>query len=210
MITQLGRLDPQHLGLIGRSSVMRYQHDGKQLGEIGKQLGVQYLLEGSVRREASKVRITAQLIRTKDQTHMWSHAYDRELSSLLEVQSEIAEEIAREIKLTLAEGKDERTATARRLSGKAYEAYDFHLEGRYFWNKRTPEGFQRAAEYFRRSIEKDPTYARAYAELADSYALMSSYNLVAPKEAMPKARVAAQTAIRLDERLPEAHKRHWQ
>jgi TolB-like protein/DNA-binding winged helix-turn-helix (wHTH) protein/Tfp pilus assembly protein PilF len=208
MITQLGRLDPQHLGLIARTSAMRFKNDRKGVGEISKELGVQYVLEGSVRRDAAKVRITAELIRTSDQSHLWSQEYDRELTSLLAVQSEIAQEIAREIKITLRQGADGETpgkVSAAALSPNTYQAYDLYLEGRYFWNKRTPQGFQRAAEYFQQSIEKDPTYARSYAGLADTYALISGYDVVPPNVSMPKARAAAQTAIKLDDHLAEAH-----
>lgn len=203
MITQLGRLDPQHLGLIARTSAMHYKNDHKGLADISKELGVQYVLQGSVRRDAGNVRITAELIQAKDQTHIWSEEYDRQLSSLLTVQSEIAQQIAREIKLTL---RGEQSAPPPAvLSPSSYQAYDLYLEGRYFWNKRTPQSLLRAAEYFQQSIDKDPNYARSYAGLADSYAMMSSYDVLPPTAAMPKARAAAQTAVKLDDRLAEAH-----
>jgi TolB-like protein/DNA-binding winged helix-turn-helix (wHTH) protein/Tfp pilus assembly protein PilF len=205
MIAQLGRLDPNHLGVIARTSVMHYKHSPEQLDQIARELGVQYVLEGSVRRDANKVRITAQLIQMKDQTHLLSREYDRELSNLLTLQAEIAREIAGEIQLTLGDAKHSDSAHQASLSPNAYEAYDLYLKGRYFWNKRTPEGFQRAVEYFQQAIIKDPNYARAYAGLADSYALMSSYYQVQPKELMPKARAAALRALELDDRLAEAH-----
>ena len=209
MITQLGRLDPQHLGLIARTSAMRFKNDRKALGDISKELGVQYVLEGSVRRDAGKVRITAELIQTKDQAHLWSQEYDREATSLLAVQSEIAQEIAREIKITLRQSPTQGTVSAAApsatLSPSGYAAYDLYLEGRYFWNKRTTQGLQRAADYFQQSIDKDPSYARSYAGLADTYALMSGYGSVPPNVATPKARAAAQRAIQLDDHLAEAH-----
>lgn len=207
MITQLGRLDPQHLGLIARTSAMHYKNDRQGLADVSKQLGVQYVLQGSVRRDAGKVRITAELIQTKDETHLWSQEYDRELSSLLALQSEIAQEIAHEIKVTLRQGAGEPSGrvSAAALSPNTYQAYDLYLEGRYFWSKRTPEGLQRAAEYFQQSIDKDPAYARSYAGLADTYALMSAYGVAAPNVSTPKARAAAQAAIKLDDHLAEAH-----
>jgi TolB-like protein/DNA-binding winged helix-turn-helix (wHTH) protein/Tfp pilus assembly protein PilF len=205
MITQLGRLDPQHLGLIARTSAMRFKNDRKSLAEISKELGAQYVLQGSVRRDGSKVRITAELMEAQKQTHLWSQEYDRELSSLLTVQSEIAEQIAREIKITLRPGDAPRSAAAATLSPQSYQSYDLYLEGRYFWNKRTPEGLRRAAEYFQQSIDKDPSYARSYAGLADAYALMSAYGVMPPNAATPKARAAAQRAIQLDDHLAEAH-----
>jgi TolB-like protein/DNA-binding winged helix-turn-helix (wHTH) protein/Tfp pilus assembly protein PilF len=209
MITQLGRLDPQHLGLIARTSAMHYKNDRQGLVDISKELGVQYVLQGSVRRDAGKVRITAELIQTKDQTHLWSQEYDRELSSLLALQSEISQEIAREIKITLHQTEDSAHvsvgASSTALSPNAYQAYDLYLEGRYFWNKRTGEGLKRAVDYFQQSIDADPTYARSYAGLADNYAMMSAYGVMPANEATPKARAAAQRAIQLDNHLAEAH-----
>ena len=132
--------------------------------------------------------------------------YNRDVSDLLTLQGEIAQQIANEILLILGDHhKILNAARERLLSPNEYEAYDLYLKGRYFWNKRTPEGFDRAVECFERAIEKDPSYAPAYTGLADSYALMSSYGVVSPKEVMPKARAAAQKAIALDDKLAEAH-----
>ncbi len=205
MISQLGRVDPQRLGVIARTSVMHYKHNATPLDQIGRELGVQYAIEGSVRRDADRVRVSAQLIRVADQTHVWARQYDRELSHLLALQGEIAQEIADEIQLTLGEPKRAAAAPQPSLSPQAYEAYDLYLKGRYFWNKRTAEGFQQAAEYFQQAVAKDPNYARAYAGLADTYALISSYFLAQPNEMMPKARAAALRALQIDERLAEAH-----
>jgi TolB-like protein/DNA-binding winged helix-turn-helix (wHTH) protein len=212
MITELGRLDPKHLGVIGRTSVMLYKQNPKPLDQIGRELGVQYLLEGSVRRDSGNVRITAQLIQVKDQTHVWARRYDRELKNLLAVQAEIAQEVTDEITLTLG---DRRAAAshspvttshaATSHAATSYEAYDLYLEGRYFWNQRTEPGFQRAAEYFQQAIAKDPNYAPAYAGLADTFGLMSTWNMVPQSEFMPKARAAALKALELDETLAEAH-----
>ncbi len=205
MISQLGNLDPQHLGVIARTSVMHYKRSPEPLDRVGRELGVQYVLEGSVRRDSGEVRITAQLIQVKDQSHLWARQYDRELSGLLSLQGEIAREIADEIQLTL--GDQPRTDPARQqpLSPQALEAYDLYLNGRYCWNKRTSQGFQEAVSYFQQAIAKDPNYARAYAGLADTYSLMSGYNIALPREVMPKARVAALRALEIDEKLPEAH-----
>jgi TolB-like protein/DNA-binding winged helix-turn-helix (wHTH) protein/Tfp pilus assembly protein PilF len=205
MITQLGNLDPQHLGVIARTSVMHYKNSQQRLEHIGRELGVQYVLEGSIRRDANKVRITAQLIQVKDQTHLWARQYDRDLSNLLALQGEIAQEIAGQIQLTLDDPKRIDAVHQPSLSPDAIEAYDLYLKGRYFWNKRTAQGFQQAIECFQQAIAKDPTYARAYAGLADSYALISNYNLAPQNELMPKARAAALKALELDEGLAEAH-----
>jgi TolB-like protein/DNA-binding winged helix-turn-helix (wHTH) protein/Tfp pilus assembly protein PilF len=205
MIAQLGRLDPQRLGVIARTSVMHYKHSQEQLDQIGRELGVQYVLEGSVRRDADKVRISAQLIQVKDQTHLWARQYDRELRSLLVLQGEIAQGIAGEIQLALNDHKRIDPTRQPSLSPNAIEAYDLYLKGRYFWNKRTAQGFRQAIECFQQAIAKDPNNARAYAGLADSYAMISSYNLAAQNEFMKKARVAALKALELDEGLAEAH-----
>jgi len=206
MITQLGNLDPEHLGVIARTSVMHYKHSQEPLDQIGRTLGVQYVLEGSVRREADNVRITAQLIQMKDQSHLWAREYDRQLSNVLSLQGEIAQAVANEIRLTLGNRHQATSLVVQpALSPKAFEAYDLYLKGRYFWNKRTAEGLQQAIEYFQQAVEADSNYAPAYAGLAESYALMSGYTGVPPKEFIAKARTAAQRAIQLDEQLPEAH-----
>jgi TolB-like protein/DNA-binding winged helix-turn-helix (wHTH) protein/Tfp pilus assembly protein PilF len=209
IIAQLGRLDPDHVGVIARTSVMHYKHGDEPLDQIGRELGVQYVLEGSVRRDSDKVRITAQLIQVKDQTRLWSRQYDRELSHLLTLQSEIAQETAGEIQRTL--GNDHKPlipypARPPVLSADAYQAYDLYLKGRYFWNKRSPQGFQQAINFFQQAIAKDPNYARAYSGLADSYSLMSGYdNSFTANQVMPKARAAALKAVQLDDGLAEAH-----
>jgi len=206
MIAQLGRLDPQRMGVIARTSVMHYKQQKAQLAQIGRELGVQYVLEGSVRRDSARVRITAQLVQMKDQTSVWSRQYDRELSSLLALQDELAREIADEIERTLGNGRKRITLDRKPVtSPNSYEAYDLYLEGRYFWNKRTKDGFERAAGYFQQAIAKDPNYARAYAGLADTLALMSTWTIVPQNEFMPKARAAALRALELDDSLGEAH-----
>jgi TolB-like protein/DNA-binding winged helix-turn-helix (wHTH) protein/Flp pilus assembly protein TadD len=205
MISQLGTLDPQHVGVIARTSVMHYKHSHEALDEIARALGVEYVMEGSVRRDANKVRITAELIQMKDQTHLWARQYDRELKDVLVIQSEIAREISGEIQIALADHKAITPVNPAPLSPEEYEAYDLYLRGQYALSKRSITGFARAVEYFQQAIAKNPRDARAYAGLADTYALLSSYNLVSPLEAMPKARAAAQRALALDESLPEAH-----
>jgi TolB-like protein/DNA-binding winged helix-turn-helix (wHTH) protein/Flp pilus assembly protein TadD len=205
MISQLGNLDPQNLGVIARTSVMHYKNSQEQLEQIGRELGVQYVIEGSVRRDANQVRITAQLIQTKDQTHVWARQYDRPMSNMLDLQGEIAHEIAHELQLTLGDYKRIGVAHQASLPPQTSEAYDLYLKGRYFWNKRTVEGFQRAIDYFQQAIAKDPNYARAYAGLADSYTLLGGYSMAPQTQIMQKARTAALKALELDEGLAEAH-----
>jgi TolB-like protein/DNA-binding winged helix-turn-helix (wHTH) protein/Tfp pilus assembly protein PilF len=205
MISQLGDLDPEHMGVIARTSVMQYKHTTKALDQIGRELGVQYALEGSVRSDSGKLRISAQLIELSDQTHLWTRQYDREPGNVLALQSEIAQETANEIRLKI--GDHERIASGEppMLSRTASEAYVLYLKGLYFSNKRTTQGLQQAIRYFQKAVDKDPAYAQAYAGLAQSYALMAGYGGSLPTEAMPRARAAAHRALELDERLPEAH-----
>jgi TolB-like protein/DNA-binding winged helix-turn-helix (wHTH) protein len=205
MIAQLGRLDSKEFGVIARTSVMHYQHSSEKVDQIGSELGVQYVLEGSVRRDSDKVRINAELIEVAGQRQLWAQQYDRELTNLLVVQAEIAREISQSIQLTL--GGPERSETVRQptLTPQAYQAYDLCLKGLYFWNKRNVPGFQQATEYFQQAIAKDPNYAPAYAGLANSYALMPGYTLAPAAHYMPKAREAAVRALEIDDALPEAH-----
>jgi TolB-like protein/DNA-binding winged helix-turn-helix (wHTH) protein len=206
MISQLGDLDPAHLGVIARTSVMHYKHSQESIPQIGKDLGVQYVIEGSVRRDSERVRITAQLIQVKDQSHLWAREYDRELGHLLELQAEIAREVANEIEFSLSGRRPiEAARETPAPEPKSYEAYDLYLKGRYFWNKRTEEGFRQAADYFQQTIDKDPNYGRAYAGLADTFTLMSTWYQGPQSELMPKARTAALRALELDESLAEAH-----
>jgi len=205
MITQLGNLDPKQLGVIARTSVMHYKNSSTPLEQIGRELGVQYLLEGGVRRDSDHVRITAQLIQVKDQTHLWARKYDRDLSSLLVVQGEIAQEIADEIQLTLGDHRPPTANAMSSLSPQVYQAYDLYLKGQYFLSKRTIAGFQQAIEYFQQATAKDPNYARAYAGLADSYALLTGYSGAPSIKYMPQARAAALRALQIDDKLPDAH-----
>ena len=207
MISQLGNLDPAHLGVIARTSVMHYKQMPEPIAQIGKDLGVQYVIEGSVRRDSERVRITAQLIQVKDQSHLWAREYDRDLGHLLELQGEIAREVANEIEFSLSGRRpiDPASAAAPVRGANSYETYDLYLKGRYFWNKRTADGFRQAADYFQRAIDKDPNFARAYAGLADTFALMSTWYIGPQNELMPEARATALRALELDESLADAH-----
>jgi TolB-like protein/DNA-binding winged helix-turn-helix (wHTH) protein len=206
MIAQLGRLDPNRIDVIARTSVMHYKNTPVQLPQIAQDLHVEYVLEGSVRRESDRVRINAELIQVKDQVPLWSRQYDRELSNLLALQSEIAHEVGGEIRLALGDGRNPKNGRAPTApSTTSYEAYDLYLKGRYFWNKRNAQSFRQAADYFQLAIDKDPKYAPAYAGLADTFALMSSYGYAPPAELIPKARAAALKALQIDESLAGAH-----
>ena len=210
MITQLGRLHPQRLGVIARTSAMKYKHTGKGIGQIGRELAVQYVLEGSVRlsraesrgRAGHRVRITAQLIQVSDQTHLWAESYERDLGDILALQSDVAQAIANEIRIKLTPQEQARLASPRPVNPEAYEAY---LKGRYLWNKMTQEALQKGIQWFEEAIQKDPGYAAAYAGLADCYLTLLDYGYLSPKEAMAHANRAAARALELDETLAEAH-----
>lgn len=204
MITQLGRLEPERLGVIARTSAMQYKGIRKSAAAIGRELGVDYILAGTTRREGTRVRISAQLIQVKDQSHLWAEDYDRDLRDILALQSEVASAIAQQIRLKLSPEQHARLRTTAPVNPEAYEDY---LKGRFFWNKRTVEGHQKAIEFFEKAIALDPNYAPAYAGLADAYALLgSAANFILPRrEAMGRAREAAQKALSLDESLADAH-----
>jgi TolB-like protein/DNA-binding winged helix-turn-helix (wHTH) protein/Tfp pilus assembly protein PilF len=204
IIVQLGSSDPQHLGVIARTSVMRYKKSVEQVRRIAGDLGVDYVLEGSVRRDAGKVRITAELIQARDQTHVWARDYDRELGSPLAIQGEVAREVSDEIQTVLGDRKAVEPV-GQKLSAASREAREFYIRGRYFWNKRSGEGFRHAVGFFQQAIAKDPNYAPAYAGLSDCYVLMNSYFIGPPDELMPKARNAALRALQLDDKSAEAH-----
>ena len=201
MITQLGGLNPERLGVIARTSAMHYKGTSKTAAQIGGELGVSYLVEGSLRRDGPRVRISAQLIRVRDQLHLWAQDYDRDFSDFLALQSDVARDIASQIQLRL-------TAQPPRPSLPFNAvAFDANMKGRFFWNKRTEQGYRKAIEYFEQAIAANPQYAEAYSGLADAYALLGSNptSAITRKEAMSKARSAALKALTLDDTLAEAH-----
>ena len=202
MIAQLGRINPQRLGVIARTSAMKYKHTNKSIDVIGLELGVAYVLEGSVRRGANRVRVTAQLIQVSDQTHLWAQSYDRSLGDMLALQGELAHAIAGEIRVQLTPQEQVRIATLRPIDSSAYEAY---LKGRYFWNRRTRESLQKSVRCFEQAMEMDPSYAAAYAGLADAYLTQLDYNYLPPRDAFALANRAVVDALRLDDTLAEPH-----
>ena len=200
LITDLAKIGA--LRVISRTSVMRYKGTKKSLPEIARELNVDAVVEGTVSRSPGRVHITAQLILARPEKHLWAEGYDRALGDAVALQSELARAIATEIKIKVTPQEQVRLANARPVNPEGHEAY---LKGRYYWNKRTEEGFRRSIEYFSEAIEKDPNYALAYAGLADSYILLGEYGLFPPREAYTKAREAATKALALDETLAEAH-----
>jgi TolB-like protein/Flp pilus assembly protein TadD len=202
MITQLGRLNPGRLGVIARTSAMKYKKTAKTVHQIGRELDVSHILEGSVRLAGSRVRITAQLIQVSDQTHLWAESYERSVRDILALQSEVAHAIARQIEVKLIPHARERLAAAGSISPEAYEDY---LKGRYLWNQRTPEALHKSIRYFEKAIQIDLGYAAAYAGLADSYLTLQDDGLIPTLEATAAAKKAADKALCQDEGLAEPH-----
>jgi TolB-like protein len=200
MITRLGQLQPEQLGVIARTSVMGYKHNN-HLDQIARDLGVQYVVGGSVRRSASQLRITARVIRVKDQTQLWAGAYDRNAEDILRLQSQVAEAVADAIQLNLTPQKRAILASVQTVNADAYDAY---LRGRYMLDRRNVEGLQKAILSFQQSIDIDPHYAPAYAALGDSYGLMVAYG-ISPEESVQKAQSMARKALAIDNSIAEAH-----
>jgi TolB-like protein/Tfp pilus assembly protein PilF len=202
MITELGRLSPDRLGVIARTSTMPYKGAKKTVAEIAAELRVDYLLEGSVRREGDRVRITTQLIRASDQSHLWAENYDRDLSGVLDIQTEVSRAIADRIQVSLA---PDRPAGARRARAASPSAHEAVLRGRYFLERRTADDIRKARESFGRAIQEDPGYALAYVGLADAHILSITYADAPAKESMASARKAVLKALEMDANLPDAH-----
>ena len=202
MISQLARLSPEQLGVIARTSAMQYKSTTKTAQQIGQELGVSHLLEGSVRRSGERVRITAQLIRVSDATHLWAEGYERSLHDILALQAEVARAIAREIQIKLTVGVQHRLDRVAAIDPEAHEAY---LRGRHLWNRRTEEGMRNSIAQYEEAIRRHPDYAMAYAGVADSYVMLACRGMVSAKETFRKARAAARKALELDAELGEAH-----
>ncbi|MCI0486092.1 MAG: winged helix-turn-helix domain-containing protein, partial [Blastocatellia bacterium] len=202
MIAELGRLQPERLGVIARTSSMIYRAAGKDIRQIGRELGVAYVIEGSVRREGDRTRITVQLIQVSDQTHLWSETYERSNQNLLKIQSEVAERVARSLAFELLPAH-----SSKLLSGSTRqpEAYDAYLKGRYLWNKGGAENLKKSIAYFEQAVEKDPSYGLAYAGLSDCYRLLGITHRLSPLEAFPNAKETALKALEIDDTMAEAH-----
>jgi TolB-like protein/DNA-binding winged helix-turn-helix (wHTH) protein/Flp pilus assembly protein TadD len=202
LITDLAQISA--LRVISRTSVMVYKGARKPLPQIARELNVDAVVEGTVLRSGDQVRITAQLIEASTDKHLWSQSYEGELRDTLALQNRVANAIADQIRINLTPQEQAELKNAKVVNPEAYESY---LKGRYFWNKRTPDGLKAALAYFKQAIEEDAQYAQAYSGLADTYALLGDwqYAVMTPKEAFPKAKAAAIKAMELDSTLGEAH-----
>ena len=199
ILTRLAKIGD--LKVIARSSTLRFQAKG-DLPQIAQQLGVANLLEGSVQKVNDEVRVNVQLIKAANQAHLWAEIYDRKLTDIFAVESEIAKAIADTLQAKLS-GSEARVIAARPTENT--QAHQLYLKGRFFWNKRTGEDLRKSIGYFEQAIAADPNYALAYAGLADGYVLLPGYTAGSPQEYYPKAKAAATKALELDESLAEAH-----
>ena len=190
------------LKVISRTSTEKYKSSGRNLREIGQQLGVANILEGEVQKSGDQVRITVQLINALADSQLWAETYDRKLTDIFGIESEVAQRIASSLQAKLT-GSTQHAIAARPTENP--QAHQLYLKGRFFWNKRTGADLQTAADYFRQAISADPQYANAYAGLAQATLLMPFYNAGSSQDVFPKAKAAATRAIELDEGTPEGH-----
>jgi TolB-like protein/DNA-binding winged helix-turn-helix (wHTH) protein/Tfp pilus assembly protein PilF len=200
MIAQLGQVQPSRLGVIARTSIVRYKHTRESIAQIGRELGVGYVMEGSVRRAGGRVRITAQLIQAGSQTHVWAETYERSLDDVLTIQREIAQRVTGSLSIQLL-------PAATRPDAKAHlnlESYDKYLLGLHELGQGTKESVNKAIQYFGEGIAIDPSNARLYSALAEAYESATTY-YNSPTEVMPRAKQAAQRAVELDPSLASAH-----
>lgn len=192
----------QGLKVISRTSSFSFKGKNLDVRKIGESLGVENILEGSIRKSGNTIRITAQLIKVSDGTHRWSETYDREMKDVFKLQDEISKMIVDILKIRLSGTQTSQLAGSFTKNPEAYEDY---LKGRYHWNTRTDEGIKKAIGYFEEAIKKDSNYAAAYSGLADTYLTLYDYELMSFDESTSKAKAAAQRALKINENLAEAH-----
>jgi tetratricopeptide (TPR) repeat protein len=200
LITSLAKISA--LRVISRTSVMQYKGARKSLPQIARELNVDAVIEGSVVRSVDRVRINAQLIHATSDQHLWAESYERDFRDILALQSEIARQVANEVRIILTPEEHARLGSARQVNREAHECY---LKARYHWNKRGEESVKKAIAYFHQAIDHDPTYAQGYAGLADCYNILGYYNALPPVEAYPMGKAAALKALELDDSLAEPH-----
>lgn len=200
LITDLAKIHA--LRVISRNSIMRYKGNRKSLRQTARELNVDGIVEGTVTRSGGRVRITAQLIQAPQDRHLWADAYEGDLQDILALQDQVAKAIAGEIRVTLTPQEQVQLTNGRRVDPQAQDAY---LTGRYYWNRRTTEAMRKSCDYFQAAIDKDRTFAAAYAGLADCYNVLGYYDYRSPAETFALGKAAAQKALEIDESLAEAH-----
>ena len=202
MIARLGRWHPQRLGVIARASAIRYKNTDKDIDQIGRELGADYVLKGSVRRAGDRARITVELIQVKDRTQLWADSFEGDRANVVAIHSEVARHIGRSLQVELLPAKRAAMAGASTTNQGAHEAF---LKGRYCLNKGTAEGVKNAVEHFEEATSRDSRYAVAYAGLAVALDLADHFRVFPGKQAFPRAKAAAIRALELNDLLPEAH-----
>ena len=188
--------------VISRSSAFRYKAKNVNPRTAARELGVRAVVTGRLIQRGDNLSLSAELIDTRDDRQLWGEQYNRKLADILSVQEDISREISEKLRMRLT--GEEKARLAKRPTENT-EAYQLYLKGRYYWNKRTADGLNKAVEYFQQAIEKDPSYALAYAGLGDSYSLMSFYDVLSPADTFPQAKAAVTKALEIDSRLAEAH-----
>ena len=200
ILTRLAKV--ADLKVISRTSTQHFKSTPDNLPEIARQLGVAHILEGSVQKAGEQVRVNVQLINAMTDAHLWADTYDRKLTDIFAVETDIAKTVADTLQAKLSGSEKSSMAKTPTVNPEAYELY---LKGRFFWNKRTGDDLRKSIEYLKQAIAKDPSYALAYAALADSYGLLRFYGGASPAESVVPAEAAAKKALELDDSLAEAH-----
>jgi serine/threonine protein kinase/Tfp pilus assembly protein PilF len=200
LINSLSQLP--HLKVMSRDSAFRYKGKDTDAEKVGHELGVRAVFKGRMMQRGDDLEISAELVDARDDSHIWGDQYSRKSADIFALQKDLAMEMTTALRMRLT-GEDEKRLTKGSTANT--EAYQDYLKGRYWWNKRNKEGFYKGIEYFTQAIEKDPTYAQAYSGLSDSYGGLAAFGIVAPKEALPRAKEAALKALEIDDTLAEAH-----
>jgi TolB-like protein len=200
LITDLAKIGA--LKVISRTSVMRYKETDAPLPVIARELGVDAVVEGSVIRAGNEVRITAQLIDAASDTHLWADSYDRDMTNILSLQREVAQAIVREVAVAVTPEEKKHLAEARPVDPEAYEAY---LRGRFHWHKITPDHLETALQHFKRAMEKDPSYAQAYAGVAVVWLIRAFWGGMPLEDAVPESKASVRRALELDDSVAEGH-----
>jgi TolB-like protein len=204
LITQIARLSPDRIGVIARTSSMHYRCTSKTVAQIGEEIGVSHVLEGSVRRVGDQIRITAQLIRVSDESHRWAQSYERGFNNLLALQVEVVRAIAQEIRVTLS-AQEERILDLDGAISVDPRAHELYLRGRYFWYKRTEEAMRQSIDCFQHAIQHDPSYAPPYFGLSDAHTMLACRGVVPTAETFHQAKTAARRGLQLGSEQGEGY-----